>query len=158
MTLELINSTTALRRKFSREFVSKALELALCYGWRPLGTRLEHPRSVLKLNTEWLGTYLTNDGQLVLTEDALNLAQALEHALTDIPDEGEGFDWQLSQWREDELPDWLSPAERMELEEGLMAHAPAGMELPPLKFFAGVEKHYLAEFIRFCRLGSFSIW
>ena len=34
----------------------------------------------------WDGTYLTNDGQIVVTEDALSLAIALEKSLDDIPD------------------------------------------------------------------------
>ncbi len=158
MTLELINRNSSLRRKFSREFVGKALELAQCHGWRPLGTRLAGADGATHLNALWLGTYLTNDGQTVLAEDALNLAQALENALTNISDDAGGFDWQPVRWRDDDLPDWLSPAEREQLEEGLMAHAPVGIELHPFEFFAGAEKSYLVEFIRFCRLGSFSIW
>ncbi len=158
MTLELINTSTALQRKFSREFFAQALALAQLYGWKPLGTRLGDEQGLLRLNTLWLGTYLTNDGQIVLTEDALSLAQALQSALVDIPEKSPSYNWQPSQWLEAELPEWLSPAEQSQLEEGLMAYAPAGMDMPPLEFFAGAEKAYLVEFIRFCRLGSFSIW
>src|SRR5262245_33218019 len=122
MTLELINDATALTRRFSREFVSKALELARAYGWQTLGTRLITRPDARYLNTLWNGTYLTNDGQTVLTEDALNLAEALQCALDDIPEVGDSFTWNPCQWREDDLPEWLSPAERALLEEGLMEH------------------------------------
>lgn len=157
MTLELINEATTLRRKLSREFFSKALELAQAYGWRPLGTRLITSRADRHLSDLWNGTYLTNDGQTVIAEDALGLARALQSALDDITDESIPTDWNARQWREDDLPDWLSPAERIQVEEGLMAHAPADMELHPFEFFAGDEKRYLVEFIRFCRMGSFVI-
>ncbi len=157
MTLELINATTNTRRKYSREFFEKALELAQAYGWRPLGTQLITSPDEYHLRTLWNGAYLTNDGQTVLLEDALRLAQALQCALDDIPDESSAIDWNSNRWRDDDLPEWLSPAERTQVEEGLMAHAPAGMELHPFEFFAGAEKPYLVELMRFCRLGSFTI-
>jgi hypothetical protein len=158
MTLELINAATDLRRKYSREFFEKALELAQVYGWRPLGTRLIRTPDEYHLRMLWNGAYLTNDGQTVLAEDALGLAQALQRALDDVPNESTAMDWNLNRWREDDdLPEWFSPAERVQVEEGLMAYAPAGMELHPFEFFAGAEKPYLVELIRFCKLGSFRI-
>ena len=158
MTLELINAATAVRRKYSREFFEKALELAQAYGWRPLGTQLITEANDYHWRVVWNGAYLTNDGQTVLMEDALGLAQALQQALEDIPNESPAIDWNLNRWRDDDdQPEWLSPAERWQVEEGLMAHAPAGMELHPVEFFAGAEKPYLVELIRFCKLGSFRI-
>ncbi len=44
-----------------------ALRLAGAFGWKPLGTRLRRA-------AKWDGTYFSNDGQLVSTDDANNLA------------------------------------------------------------------------------------
>ncbi|MBN1187450.1 MAG: hypothetical protein JXB49_34560 [Bacteroidales bacterium] len=55
------------------------LELAFHYGWTPMGTKVDPQEN-------WNGTYFTNDGAWVTTEDALNLATSLEKALQDIPD------------------------------------------------------------------------
>ena len=152
MTLELINRFTSLSRIYSREFVGKALELAHLYGWRPLGTRLPEMQAV------WLGTYLTNDGQMVLSEDALSLAEFLSKALDNIPNETRKMDWNDPKlWLEDDLPEWLSPEEREIIDDGLEELALEVMETHPFEFFAGDEKRYLIEFIRFCRLGSFLI-
>ena len=155
MTLELFNTITSLSRKYSREFFRKALELAQAYGWKPLGTRLPTVDRFRGHGATWLGSYLTNDGQLVLTEDALSLAEALSKALDDIPDESREMDWNPKFWAEDELPEWLSPEEKEMIEEGLEQHAPE--EMHPFEFFAGDEKAHLKELIRFCRLGSFMI-
>ena len=75
----------------------------------------------------WDGTYLTNDGQIVVAEDALALGIALEKSLDDIPD----FNLEVD-------PLDLS-------------------RINPFEYFAGDEKRHLAEFIKFCRLGSFLI-
>jgi hypothetical protein len=47
--------------------------------WKPAGTKA--PRGVKA--AKWDGTYVTNDGQVVLAEDAANLADALERAMQD---------------------------------------------------------------------------
>lgn len=154
MTLELINVYTSLSRKYSREFVGKALELARSYGWKPLGTR---PPTVDVRRTLWNGTYLTNDGQTVMMEDALSLADALAKALDGIPDMGAEMDWNPKFWMEDDLPEWLSPEEREMIEAGLEEYPPDVFGMHPFEFFAGDEKPHLKEFMRFCRLGSFTI-
>jgi hypothetical protein len=157
MSYELYNLSTALCRKFSRQFWAKALELARLYDWQPLGTCLMAGADFHKSSPGWNGTYLTNDGQTILAEDAYSLADALERSLDDIPDDKIKLDWDYSAWLEDDLPEWLSPAERElveeELEDGLLDI----MGTHPLDFFAGREKYYLVQFIRFCRLGSFQI-
>ena len=112
MSLELCNEATTLTRKYSREFWEKALDLARFYGWKPLGTRPPLTHDFRLLNADWPGTYLTNDGQTVLREDALALAQALERAMDDIPDAQASMDWNPRSWLADDLPEWLSPAER----------------------------------------------
>lgn len=68
------------------------LELALEYGWNPLGTVhdpwslspagawLDYEAQELGL---WSGSYTGENGSLVLLDDALNLADALDHAFID---------------------------------------------------------------------------
>ena len=157
MTLELYNTATAISRKYSWQFWGKALELGRSYSWKPLGTRLPSISSLGGLHEVWTGTYLTNDGQIVLTEDARSLANALERALDDIPDTAAAMDWNPSFWTEDDLPEWLSPEEREMIEDGLQEHSADVARIHPYEFFAGDEKQLLKEFIRFCRLGSFTI-
>jgi hypothetical protein len=156
MSYELFNPSIALCKMFSKQFWIKALELAKLYGWQPLGTATPGI-NFSKLGVEWLGTYLTNDGQAVSAEDAYALAAALERSLDDIPDTRVKRDWDFSVCLEDDLPEWFSPAERELVEEELQDGLLDIMGTPPLEFFAGDEKPHLVQFIRFCRLGSFEI-
>jgi hypothetical protein len=158
MSLELISQTTFVSRKYSRQFLEKALELAKLYGWQPLGTRPPLEQDFRLLNTDWLGTYLTNDGQTVSTDDAILLAHALERALDDIPNDRPKMEWNPKFWLTDDLPEWLSPLERDMIEDGLEYCSYDVMETHPFLFFAGEEKQHLIALIRFCRLGSFSIF
>lgn len=124
-----LSSQSAIsRQKFSRESWTKVLSLAIFYGWQPMGTRVPSMTEIHGFDTEyWDGTYLTNDGQIVVAEDALSLAIALEKSLDDIPD----FNLRY-------FPLDLS-------------------KITPFEYFAGDEKGQLVDFIRFCRLGSFLI-
>jgi hypothetical protein len=157
MSYELVNLSTEVCRTFSRQFWTKALELARVYGWQSKGTRPPSHLNFHELNADWHGTYLTNDGQMVKAEDAFLLAAALEKSLDHISDTNLQIDWNSKFLIEDDLPDWLSPDERAmiedELQDGLLDIA----GINPLQFFAGDEKRHLKEFIRFCRLGSFEI-
>jgi hypothetical protein len=157
MTLELFNETASISRRYSREFWEKALGLARSYGWKPIGTRLPARHNLCVPHLEWNGSYLTNDGQVVLAEDARSLASALERALDDIPDANVEMDWNPRRWREDDLPEWLSPEEREVIEAGLEEYSHDRLETHPFEFFAGDEKQHLVRFIRFCKLGSFTI-
>jgi hypothetical protein len=56
------------------------LNLAERYGWKPRGT--EKPTDYPPLK-HWPGVYDRNEGQRVVTEDALNLASALRAASAD---------------------------------------------------------------------------
>ena len=116
MSYELINPSTTLCRKFSKQSWAKALELAQLYGWQPRGTQPPQEYDFRKLSADWNGTYLTNDGQLVKAEDAFWLAGALERSLEKIPDIKGRTDWNSQSWLADEYPEWLSP------EEIAMAH------------------------------------
>jgi len=157
MSLELFNETTLISKKYSRQFLEKALELARFCSWQPMGTRPASKHDFHLMNADWFGSYLTNDGQTVCAEDAFSLADALEKSLDDIPDDNPDMDWNPKHWFEDDLPDWLSPAEKAMIEEGLEEHSSDVMGMHPFEFFAGVEKGHLIELIRFCRLGSFMI-
>jgi hypothetical protein len=157
MSYELLNPSTTLCRKFSRQSWTKALELARLYGWKPKGTQPPREHDFSKLSADWSGTYLTNDGQLVKAEDAFSLAWALERALEKIPDTNRKTDWSSSFWLTNEFPEWLSPEEIAMLEEDLEDGLLDIMGTSPFEFFTGAEKHKLVELIRFCRLGSFMI-
>ena len=157
MSFELVNQSTEIRRNFSRQFWAKAIELARLYGWQPMGTCPPQDIDFDQLNAEWLGTYLTNDGQIVKTADALWLADVLEKSLDNIPDANIKIDWNSGFQVEDDLPEWFSPEEREIIEEGLNDGLLDIMGVNPLEFFAGDEKKHLIQFIRFCRLGSFEI-
>lgn len=124
-----LSSQSAIsRQKFNREAWTKVLSLAIFYGWQPMGTRVPSMTEIHGFDAEyWDGTYLTNDGQIVVTEDALLLAIALEKSLDDIPD--------------------------FNLHYNLLDLN----KVTPFEYFAGDEKDQLVDFIRFCRLGSFLI-
>src|SRR4026207_496463 len=93
MSYELINQSTEVCRTFSRQFWTKALELARRYGWQSKGTRLPPGLNFYELTADWHGTYLTNDGQTVKAEDAFLLAAALEKSLDHIADTNIKIDW-----------------------------------------------------------------
>ncbi len=155
MSYELVSQPAVLCRTFSRQFWAKALELAQVYGWKPQGTRPPTHIDFYDLCAEWDGRYLTNDGQTVKAEDARALAAALERSLDDIPNENAPNDWNSLVQFEDDLPEWLSPEEREFIEEELQDGLLDIMSMNPREYFAGNEKQYLKQFIRFCRLGSF---
>jgi hypothetical protein len=157
MSYDLFNQSTEISRKFSRQSWVKALELARSYGWQPRGTCPPALYDFRALDAEWSGTYMTNDGQVVKAEDARLLAAALEQSLADIPDARVPVAWDPALWLEDELPEWLSPAERALIEETLQDGLLDVRGTHPVDFFAGSEKRQLIDFIRFCRLGSFAI-
>lgn len=157
MSYELISRPTVLCRTFSRQFWTKALELAKLYGWKPVGTRPPSHLDFYQIGAEWDGGYLTNDGQTVKAEDAHALAAALHRSLEDIPDENIPVDWASLFRQENDLPEWLSPEEQGLIEEELQDGLLDIMGMSPLTYFAGDEKNHLKEFIRFCRLGSFEI-
>ena len=154
MSYDLFNPTTTICRKFNRQFLVKALELAELYGWQPLGTQPPFGRDFHELNAEWDGNYLTNDGQIIKAQDALSLANALEKALGDIPDSKDNMDWNLNFRIVDDLPEWLSPEEQEMVDDGIENELLDILGIHPLEFFTGNEKDYLKKFIKFCRMGE----
>jgi hypothetical protein len=128
MIYHLSSQSAISRQKFSRESWTRVLSLGMFYGWQPMGTRVPSMTEIHGFHAEaWDGTYLTNDGQIVVAEDALSLAIALEKSLDDIPD------------------------------FNLEVYPPDLSKINPFQYFAGDEKRHLVDFIRFCRLGSFLI-
>lgn len=128
MIYHLSSQSAIARQKFSKDSWTKLLSLALFYGWQPMGTRVPSMTEVHGFESEyWDGTYMTNAGQIVVTEDAFSLAIALEKSL-------------------DDIPDFNLDVYRIDLKT-----------VTPFEFFAGDGKQQLTDFIKFCRLGSFLI-
>lgn len=128
MIYHLSSQAAISRQKFNKETWVKLLRLGLFYGWQPMGTRVPSMTEIHGFHDEyWDGTYLTNDGQIVVAEDALSLAIALEKSLDDIPDFNlEYYPLDLN-------------------------------KINPFEYFAGDGKNQLVDFIKFCKLGSFLI-
>ena len=128
MIYHLSSQSAISRQKFRRESWTRVLSLGIFYGWQPMGTRAPSMTELHGWSTEdWDGSYLTNDGQIVITEDAFSLAAALEKAL-------------------DDIPDFNLDSDALDLNK-----------INPFEYFAGDEKRQLIDFIKFCRLGSFLI-
>jgi len=158
MNYHFSSQSTVSRKKFRREAWAKVLSLAMLYGWKPMGT---HPASRIEVHgldpEDWDGTYLTNDGQIVIAEDALSLATALERSLDDIPDFNIELDRVPKSQEMEDLPEWLIREEGVIIEGGARDQPPDVAEIHPFEYCAGDEKRHLVDFIKFCQLGSFII-
>src|SRR5688572_6790741 len=87
MIYHLSSQSAISRHKFTKESWTKVLSLGMFYGWQPMGTRAPSMTEIHGFHAEyWDGSYLTNDGQIVVRGDALALGRALEKSLDDIPD------------------------------------------------------------------------
>jgi hypothetical protein len=97
-------------------------------------------RRQAEADAAWGGRYDTNVHQTVQADDARNLADALERALTNIPNDRV---WEGPMGGPTRLPDGT------------------GKDLPEpnlLEWFSGPEgKARLRAFIKFCRAGAFTI-
>ena len=128
MIYHLSSQSAIARQKFSKESWTRVLSLGVFYGWQPMGTRVPSITEIHGFDTDyWDGTYLTNDGQIVVAQDARWLGKALERSLDDIPDFNlDVYSLDLNQ-------------------------------ITPFEFFAGEGKQQLTDFVKFCKLGSFLI-
>lgn len=157
MSYQLANRSANSIQTLSREAWSKILSLARFYGWQPMGTlppfihNLRQPAYEEGVPPVWDGTYLRNEGQIVRATDALAMAVALQMSMDDIPDVNPNEDWEA------DLPEWLSPAEKALIRDGLVEHESNVTGPLPFEYFAGDAKEDLAAFIRFCMLGEFVI-
>lgn len=124
---------------------SPILSLAENYGWEPKGTVLSNWESG-EIESDWDGKYFSNDGQVVVAEDATNMANALMEALGDIPDE------KTSETSIDsepiEVEDILQRIE--ELKKNTLS------KNKTIKMFSGKGgKKHIKEFIVFLKEGSY---
>jgi hypothetical protein len=160
MNYQLSNRSTSSLQTLSKETWSRILSLARFYGWQPMGTlppfihNLRKPTYTDGANGPWDGTYLRNEGQVVQGEDALALAIALHASLDDIPDVNPE---RALATEDDDLPEWLSPAEKAMIRDRLEDLEETPLGILPFEYFAGAGKQNLTEFIRFCMLGEFVI-
>jgi hypothetical protein len=161
--------------RFSNYGWRAALELAHEHGWEPAGTvppkftvyALDgvtvdevRTRAERQSYANWSGGYFTNDYQVVSDEDAANIADALERALDDVPDEG-GGDHLLTPAQHQAVQRGELSEEELDkvIEQVMERQAASPPQIPfqtPAGYFAG-EKDYLREFITFCRAGAFAI-
>ena len=121
---------------------SPVLGLAELYGWEPMGTVVTEGSyawcgakdtdtvEVQESIKSWDGSYNYNMYQIVVEEDALNLAHALMNAVKELPDEKSYLDNYSIYTRE-----WV------------------------VNSFSSLEgKNFLEKFIQFCRDGEFMIY
>ena len=107
------------------------LELAEQFGWEPEGTdpskylSLSKREEIKSNDFDYDGGYFTNDGQVVTSTDANKIADALEKALKEIPNDGEICE---------EMMYLLSKGQSNEF-----------------------KKSHVEAFIKFCRIGAFTI-
>ena len=140
------------------------MNLAALYGWEPEGTSIprisddmarDHEISkeeVKRHNAmvdDWAGEYYGNDGQIVSAKDAASMANALEASLDDIPDfeipiPGVDKDGRVS----------IDSAKYKKHREALQAGSRAAYAV---NYSGTKNKKYLRAFIKFLRLGEFSI-
>jgi len=131
---------------------AEVFNLACSYGWIPKGTEI-HPCSKdrfdsfedfedYKRNHE--GTYFSNDGQMVSSEDARAFSNALESSLDDIPDEK--LDKRKSVPIDDKF--MKERAKIWNQEKSTLV----------VRFSGESNKSYLKEFIEFLRDGAFYIY
>ena len=97
------------------------------------------------LYEDWDGYYFSNDCQWVTDEDAANIAQALERALEDVPDE--------------DTVSVIRARRSFALGDGEVSGIDTELEkhLPPLDWFSGEGKRTVRDFVDYSRDGGFSI-
>lgn len=108
------------------------------YGWKPAGTQAPKDWDIEEEGRVWSGDYVSNGGQIVTAEDAVQLADALKRGLDDIPNSYAA--WHKVIKGEDGGP-WI----------------PVGENLSPLEALSGENKPAVKKFVAFCRQGEFEI-
>lgn len=184
MTMALRNCDTGAECILDPVGWAEMLLLARHLGWNPAGTlpsELWNDPEYGAKGAIWPGAYNTNDMQIVDTQDALNLAAALERGLDDIPDihhitylepdSPKHFDTPETPDSVADFVEHLGNA-LLSIPNSVFQSAAAGDEsiwralesdgkesstLPRLlEKFAG-NKGYIIELIAFCRTGAFTI-
>src|SRR4051794_40687695 len=161
--LDLVNASGRHRTDLASWHL--ALELARDRGWDFAGTRPPKgwrggavppgeltgwPDLALSEPGGWDGNYGTAPGQRVSDEDGRALADALEHALDDVP---------AHDAREHKPQGYPMPRDVARLLRGLSGgHRPDPTQvISPLEWFSGKRKRELRRLIDFCRKGGFTI-
>lgn len=123
----------------------RIFRLALMFGWEPHGT--QYNTSSLEIMDWDQNNYFTNDGQVVTQDDAIELANAIDQAITKLEEEDPddnpekfGNDW------ENEMALRCDYALRI------------GLKNPGYIFFDISWSKKLTEFVEFCRQGEFTIY
>ena len=140
------------------------LSLATMYGWEPEGTSIprlsdemarehnlskEEVRRHNEMVDDWAGEYYGNDGQIVSAQDAANMANAIEASLDDIPD----FEIPIPGVGEDGMVS-VDNVNYKKHRDALQAGSRAAYAV---NYSGAKNKKYLRDFIKFLRLGEFSI-
>jgi hypothetical protein len=122
------------------------LELALHYGWTAIGTEQRD----LENYKDWNGSYTSCDFQYVFPKDAINIANALEKSLWDIPDIDLNEPFNTDIFVEgNTLGDIGNTIFEFE-----KAHRGLPVELLLKKFSGEGSKKHIRRFIAFCNEGS----
>jgi len=120
------------------------LSLARDYDWEPAGTVDPWWKDESDA-PDWDGNYVSNDLQWVTSDDALNIAAALERAIEHMDDMSEKLSDDVA------IADEFKGAVlAMEL---IKSHLGPGASLGK----GHIEKQMLEEFVQFCGKGSFCI-
>ncbi|TVS02678.1 MAG: hypothetical protein EA423_08940 [Phycisphaerales bacterium] len=124
------------------------LRLAWDYGWRPAGTSApEHwiaPDDAAKAWSWNNADYVTGRGQRVSANDARLLAEALEAIIDDLPNHDPDATSGIRVYEAPGFPTVLYIAE--------------DRQMTAFERLGGRNKQGFAEFLAFCRGGSFTIW
>ena len=148
----------------------RALTVAVAHGWEPMGTSPPRDEPNWK-SRSW--DYAGNENQLVWARDARKLAAALERAIEGPPLSRKEQLSNLRKWLAtprgketvgslidmSEFVGWLDGSLNRRSAgkgkgKGKRRKRPTVDPLPPLNDY---EREYFAEFIEFCREGSFRI-
>lgn len=147
MTVELYRSGDSFEFEFFGIW-QKVMDLALMYGWVPVGTTEPQHWEGEEAQTAWTGRYDYYIGEWVNAADAAEMANALSAALDDLPDHP--------------MPERVNETEVEELDyedqTAITFHIiELNRALNLFELFGGQYKHDLTEFIAFCREGGFHI-
>ncbi len=130
MAYNLIGLAAPYTFHFSDRRWYAMLLLARRNGWSPKGTVMYQNKVPKHFKFAFPDAYLERQGQIVIAQDAANLASGIEQGL-------------------DDIPDFITPNKYRMLSE--QWHDVYGI------LSGDAEKDYLREFIKFCRAYEFSI-
>jgi len=148
MGMDLYNADGGRYFRFSIGAWRSALALASEYGW-------EHWHTP--------AYYMVNDGQPVSADEADEIADALERALPNVPDEGPARSTvtpEEYQWAHEhgELPPDLTGEELRERMLQAVMSTTAAPEPERLEEEWAGSRDYLEKFVEFCRYGEFNVY